>query len=54
LRVHILPYHDAAKGKYALRGAEYALGDIEAPTEDGCRAAVAIFEEAGVAATIGG
>jgi pyruvate formate lyase activating enzyme len=54
LKVHILPYHDAAKGKYALRGAAYAMGDTAAPEPEAVRAAAAIFERAGLAAIIGG
>jgi pyruvate formate lyase activating enzyme len=54
MKVHILPYHDSAKGKYRLRGAAYAMGDAEPPGPEAARAAVEIFEKAGLAATIGG
>jgi len=53
-KVHILPYHAAAKGKYALRGAAYAMGDASVPTEKAARAAARVFERAGLAVTIGG
>jgi pyruvate formate lyase activating enzyme len=52
--VHILPYHDSAKGKYALRGAAYAMGDTAAPSAEAAREAARVFEKAGLAATIGG
>jgi pyruvate formate lyase activating enzyme len=54
MKVHILPYHAAAKGKYSLRGWAYAMGDTAAPSPEAARAAAAIFERAGLAATIGG
>lgn len=53
-KVHILPYHSAAKGKYALRGAVYAMGDTVPPSDEAARAAAAVFERAGMSATIGG
>jgi pyruvate formate lyase activating enzyme len=53
-RVHLLPYHSAAKGKYALRGAAYAMGDTAAPSEAAAAEAAACFERAGLSATIGG
>lgn len=54
LKVHILPYHSAAKGKYALRGEEYLMGETLPPSDEAARAAVAVFERAGFAAQIGG
>jgi pyruvate formate lyase activating enzyme len=54
MKVHILPYHAAAKGKYQLRGQSYAMGDTAAPTAEAARAAGRVFERAGMAATIGG
>jgi pyruvate formate lyase activating enzyme len=53
-KVHILPYHDAAKGKYALRGAEYAMGSASAPSGGAAREAALAFERAGLAVAIGG
>jgi pyruvate formate lyase activating enzyme len=53
-RVHVLPYHSAARGKYALRGTAYAMGDSTAPSEAAAEAAAAYFERAGLPATIGG
>lgn len=53
-KVHILPYHSAAKGKYALRGQAYALGDAMPPSDEAARAAASVFERAGMSATIGG
>lgn len=53
-KVHILPYHNAAKGKYALRGQAYAMGDVLPPSDEAARAAAAVFERAGMSATIGG
>jgi pyruvate formate lyase activating enzyme len=53
-RVHVLPYHSAAKGKYALRGLAYAMGDAAPPSEGAARSARDIFERAGLSATIGG
>jgi pyruvate formate lyase activating enzyme len=52
--VHILPYHDSARGKYGLRGAAFAMGDTMAPGPGAAREAARIFERAGLAATVGG
>jgi pyruvate formate lyase activating enzyme len=54
VKVHILPYHAAAKGKYKLRGAAYAMGDAIPPTAEASRAAAEVFQKAGVPAVIGG
>ena len=53
-RVHLLPYHSAAKGKYAMRGMEYAMGDAAPPTAGAVQEAKAIFERAGLSTAIGG
>jgi pyruvate formate lyase activating enzyme len=53
-RVHVLPYHSAAAGKYSLRGAEYAMGDTAAPSAERAHEAAAYFERAGLSTTIGG
>lgn len=54
IRARILPYHDSARGKYVLRGEAYAMGETAAPSAEAAREAVAIFERAGIPATIGG
>jgi pyruvate formate lyase activating enzyme len=54
IKVHILPYHNAAKGKYTLRGSAYAMGDTVPPSLEAQQDAVRIFEKAGLAVTIGG
>ena len=52
--VHILPYHDAAKGKYKLRNTPYPLGETPAPTADAIQRAALVFQRAGFDVTIGG
>jgi pyruvate formate lyase activating enzyme len=52
--VRVLPYHAAARGKYALRGRSYAMGDAEEPARGEAEAAAAVFARAGLAAAIGG
>lgn len=52
--VRILPYHDAARGKYALKGAGYPMGETRAPAAGAALAAKRVFERAGLAAAIGG
>jgi pyruvate formate lyase activating enzyme len=61
LSVHILPYHDSGRGKYALRGEAYPLdGPSGAQAAslglagEAARGAAAVFASAGVPATIGG
>ena len=55
LKVHILPYHDSARGKYALRGESYPMG-VSGPASkaEAALAAARVFEMAGLSATIGG
>lgn len=53
-KAHILPYHSAAKGKYSLRGENYAMGDTPVPSAEAVNKAAAIFEAAGISVTIGG
>jgi len=53
-RAHILPYHSAAKGKYSLRGENYAMGDTPVPSAEDLHRAAAVFEVAGISVTIGG
>ena len=52
--VHVLPYHDSAKGKYRMRGMPYSLESISAPTPEQLDRALAIFADRGIPATIGG
>jgi pyruvate formate lyase activating enzyme len=59
--MHVLPYHDAGRGKYALRGAAYPLdgpGGASMATGEralaAAREAVAVLHGAGIPATIGG
>lgn len=54
IKLHILPYHDSGRGKYALRGAAYPMGDAREPSHEASRAAMGVFERAGLAVTIGG
>ena len=52
--IHILPYHDAARGKYLMRGSCFDLESIRAPDGERLDRAAAIFEARGMNATIGG
>jgi pyruvate formate lyase activating enzyme len=54
IAVYLLPYHDSARGKYALRGAEYGMGDAKPPSPEALREAARAFERAGLAVSIGG
>ncbi|MEI6874112.1 MAG: glycyl-radical enzyme activating protein [Spirochaetota bacterium] len=54
LPVHLLPYHDSAKGKYRLWGLEYRLSETAVPDEAAMAAALGIFTSRGIAARIGG
>ena len=51
---HILPYHDAARGKYRMRGSPYPLGGLKAPDQAALDRALAVFADRGIPATIGG
>jgi pyruvate formate lyase activating enzyme len=51
---HILPYHDAARGKYAMRALAYGMGGAAPPDTAAVEAARAAFERAGVPCVIGG
>lgn len=53
-RVHVLPYHSAAVGKYALRGLPYAMGDAAPPSRQAAEYAAEVFARAGLEAVIGG
>jgi pyruvate formate lyase activating enzyme len=52
--VRVLPYHDAAKCKYALRGRPYPMGDAAPPGGEAAAAAAAAFARAGLDAAAGG
>jgi pyruvate formate lyase activating enzyme len=52
--VRVLPYHAAARGKYALRGESYAMGDAAPPGPAAAAEAAAAFERSGVSAAVGG
>ena len=52
--MHILPYHDAARGKYRMRGSAFELEGTAAPSPELLARAVAAFGSRGVKATIGG
>jgi pyruvate formate lyase activating enzyme len=52
--VRILPYHAAARGKYALRGQAYSMGDAAPPAPGAAEAAAAAFARSGLAAAVGG
>ena len=54
IKVRILPYHDTGRGKYALRGAAYPMGECSPPSREAALEAARIFEKAGLAAAIGG
>ena len=54
MNVHILPYHDSGRGKYALRATAYAMGDTTAPNPEAALEAAGIFERAGRQVMIGG
>jgi pyruvate formate lyase activating enzyme len=54
MKAHILPYHDSAIGKYALRGADYPLAGLGAASRESAEAAARVFERAGLVAVIGG
>ncbi|MGO8694826.1 MAG: glycyl-radical enzyme activating protein [Rectinemataceae bacterium] len=54
IKAYLLPYHDSARGKYRLRGQEYPLGDLAAPTAERMREAAALFEARGLSVAIGG
>lgn len=53
-KVHILPYHDSGRGKYALRGEAYPMGAARAAPPEAAARALRVFERAGLSAMIGG
>lgn len=52
--LHILPYHDAAKGKYRMRGEPYGLARIAPPDQASLDKALAIFTDRDIPTAIGG
>ncbi len=52
--VHILPYHDSGRGKYALRGEAYPMGAAKSAPPEAAARALRVFERAGLSAMIGG
>jgi pyruvate formate lyase activating enzyme len=54
MNVHILPYHDAGRGKYGLRDEAYPMGEARSPGAEAARAAALVFERSGLDARIGG
>ncbi|HTX72285.1 MAG TPA: glycyl-radical enzyme activating protein [Rectinemataceae bacterium] len=52
--VNLLPYHDAARGKYRLRGTDYELEGLAPPNAKHMDELVARFTRHGVTASIGG
>lgn len=52
--VQILPYHDSARSKYALRGLAYPMGEVLPPSQEKIEAAVEIFSSRGIPARAGG
>jgi pyruvate formate lyase activating enzyme len=53
-RVHVLPYHGAARGKYAMRALAYPMGEAAPPTDEAVREAAGVFARAGLETVIGG
>lgn len=53
-RVHVLPYHGAARGKYAMRALDYPMGETSPPSGEAVREAACVFERAGLDTVIGG
>ena len=52
--VHLLPYHDSAKGKYRLWGLDYPLSETPVPDDSAMSAALGFFTARGLPARIGG
>jgi pyruvate formate lyase activating enzyme len=55
--LHILPYHDSARGKYSLRGMGYPMDRLppaRVSADESARSAARVFERAGLAWAIGG
>lgn len=51
--LHILPYHDSGKGKYALRGLAYPAAGTEAPSRGRLERVASIFQGRGLRVRIG-
>lgn len=52
--VQILPYHDSARSKYALRGLTYPMGEVLPPSQEKIQAAADIFSSRGIPVRTGG
>ena len=52
--IHLLPYHPFGSDKYAALGREYAMANIETPSDEHMQTLKAICERAGLKAQIGG
>jgi len=52
--VQILPYHDSAKNKYALRGLPYPMAGFPTPSADTATMAMDTFSSRGITARVGG
>lgn len=50
---HILPYHDAGAGKYALRGLAYPAAGTRAPSRERLERVASVFERRGLCVRIG-
>jgi pyruvate formate lyase activating enzyme len=53
-RVHLLPYHDTARGKYQRAGREYDLPMLEPPSAEGVVEIARIFGRHGLDVKVGG
>lgn len=54
VQVHLLPYHNLARDKYARLEASYACGHISPPNDEQMQTLLAIIEEKGLVGKIGG
>lgn len=52
--IHLLPYHNMGRDKYAGLGREYAMGDIKSPTNELMEVLKQTAEQFGLKAHIGG
>lgn len=52
--VHLLPYHNLARDKYARLEASYSCEDVKPPKDEHLQALLAIIKENGLAGKIGG
>jgi pyruvate formate lyase activating enzyme len=52
--VHLLPYHDSARGKYAVRGLPFPLPELRPARAQEHEGALRVFEARGLRARLGG